>query len=465
MRLIPWWIIGLLINTLLFVGSESFGQCDPQTGAGPAADFFNTGEGAPGTNDARWKVALDSITGEFKPAIVMSGLPPLYHNSAHWISFSTSGEHTNNRFFFFKINVDLPCFNLCGKSFDDQNAFCLNLDLYADNSIYEIYINGVPQSGNLGNIIPLPNPFNPPGHPQSDKTTVSLCKNWKMGTNTVVIQIASSATVAGLLVEPAAIPLPTAGADTIPKTICDGESVSFGNLLLTKPGYYFQSFPRQSGCDSNVVMHLFVNSKPKTTIDTTICEGGNVEGYSTSGFFFDTYKSANGCDSIRQLRLTVLEKPKPHLPNNIGICATDSLILSPGKFDSYLWQDGSSSNVFVAKTTGIYSVVVSNACGTAHVQTTVENGICSTYFPSAFTPNNDRRNDFFKVLTDLKFQDFHLIVFNRWGHPVFESRSSLKGWDGNLNGKEQPPGTYVWKCTYTRSNVSTQLKGTVILIR
>jgi gliding motility-associated-like protein len=465
MRLTPFWIIGFLLNAFVFPNNKLYSQCSPQIGPGPAGTFFNTGQESPGANDTKWKVALDSITGEFKSAIVMSGLPPLYHNSAHWISFSTSGEHLSNRFFFFKINVDLPCFNLCGKSYDEDNAYCLNLDLYADNSIYEIYINGIPQSGNLGNIIPLANHSNPPGHTQSDKTTVSLCKEWKAGPNTLIIQIASSATVAGLLVEPSVTSLPPPDADTIPKTICEGETVSFGNLLLTKSGYYFQSFPRPGGCDSNVVMHLVVNTKPTTEISASICEGDNFEGYTTSGIFVNNYMTANGCDSIRKLHLQVRGKPQPVLPATAGICPGDSLVLSPGEFDSYSWQDGSINEHFVVRIPGIYSVSVTNSCGTAFSEIKVKDGVCKTYFPSAFTPNFDRKNDFFKILTDLKFRDFHLVVFNRWGQQIFASEDPGKGWDGTFNGKEQPPGTYVWKCVFTRSNISTQLKGTVILVR
>src|SRR5690242_11825385 len=206
MRLTPCWMIGIVAGMLIVPWDKSFSQCSPDTGTAPSVSYFNTASTLPATNDPKWQVAWDSITGEFKPAFVMTGLSSSYHNPVHWISFSPSGEHSNNHFFFFKMNVDLPCFNPCGRSFNDDNTFCLALDLYSDNSIYEIYINGKAQSANLGNIIPLGNPYNPPNHTPSDKTTVQLCKDWKAGPNILVIQIASSATVAGLEVEPAFTP-------------------------------------------------------------------------------------------------------------------------------------------------------------------------------------------------------------------------------------------------------------------
>src|SRR3954453_10397674 len=155
----------------------------------------------------------------------MANLPQIYYNNSRWISFSATGEHSGNRYFFYKIEFNLPCSTLCGESYNDDNSFCLDLDLYADNSIYEIYVNGIPQSGNLGGIIPLkPDPFNPVNHTESDKTAVSLCKNWKAGSDTLIIQIASSATVAGMMVQASVNPPPPPNSDTVSATICEGES-------------------------------------------------------------------------------------------------------------------------------------------------------------------------------------------------------------------------------------------------
>jgi gliding motility-associated-like protein len=440
-------------------------QCSPVTGAPPVAAYFNSGGPAPGSPDPKWQIALDSINGQYVPAIQMGGLPQLYHNSSRWISFSTSGEHTGNRYFFYKIEVDLPCFNLCGKSFNDPNAFCLNLDLYADNSVFEIYINGNPQSGNLGGIIPLANPFNPVGHTQSDKTTVSLCKDWKAGPNVLVIKIASSATVAGLEVEEAAVIPPPPDAYSISRSICEGQSFQFGKLLVTTPGSYFQSFPRSGGCDSNVVLNLTVNPRASSVITKAICEGETFEGHTQSGSYSDTFVAANGCDSIRRVELTVKPKPKPNLPEKAGLCIGDTLLLAPGFFNSYVWQDGSQQDHFVVRNTGLYSVTVTDECGTAMRQVVVTNGTCDIFFPTAFSPNHDRNNDEFKIITDLRLQEYHLSIYNRWGQLLFETKDVLRGWDGTLKGKPQPIGAYVWQCELKKSNVWSKLKGTTVLIR
>jgi hypothetical protein len=99
------------------------------------------------------------------------------------------------------MSFNLPCNSSCGNSYDAINSFCLSVDLLADNSIYEIYVNGIPQSGNLGNIIPVADPFNAVGSTKSGMLTVSICHNWKAGANTLIVQVASSPPVIALLVQ------------------------------------------------------------------------------------------------------------------------------------------------------------------------------------------------------------------------------------------------------------------------
>jgi len=66
------------------------------------------------------------------------------------------------------------------------------------------------------------------------------------------------------------------------------------------------------------------------------------------------------------------------------------------------------------------------------------------YVPSAFTPNNDGRNDLLNAvpvgMKELRF----FRVFNRWGQVVFQTRDAKQGWNGKINGVIQTSGTYIW---------------------
>jgi gliding motility-associated-like protein len=88
------------------------------------------------------------------------------------------------------------------------------------------------------------------------------------------------------------------------------------------------------------------------------------------------------------------------------------------------------------------------------------------YVPSAFSPNNDGANDRFKfIAVGMKTVDL-FQVYNRYGQLVYSSTAIMGGWDGKLNGVNQPSGTYVWmiKGTDLQGMLHSQ-KGTVTLVR
>lgn len=459
---------------LCSISGSVLSQCSVQSGPPPANASFNTGSNgkgstiSPGATDLNWKVARDSITGIYQSAVAMTTIPSVYYKSpwqdCSWVSFSATGEHTADRFFFFKTSFDLPCFNPCGKSYDIANTFCVSLDLFADNSIYEIYVNGVAQSSNLGNIFPLPNPYKADGARDSGRISVSLCNNWKAGNNTLVIQVASSATVIGLLAQAAITPLPPI-SNLLKVSICEGQSFQYHNKTFTKAGYYLDTFKTASGCDSVTGVQLTVTPRSFLTINKTICEGQSFEGYLTTGAYKDTFVAANGCDSIRTLNLTVSKNPIPVLGTQTVFCAGDSMELRPGVFLSYLWQDGSTQDHYTVKKPGLYTVTVSNSCSSVTVQQFITEKTCGVYFPTAFTPNKDGRNDVFKVLTDYIFQEYHLVIYNRWGQKIFESKDASKGWDGTINGQLQQTANFLWSCTYRKNDLTTSINGNVLLIR
>ena len=88
------------------------------------------------------------------------------------------------------------------------------------------------------------------------------------------------------------------------------------------------------------------------------------------------------------------------------------------------------------------------------------------YVPSAFTPNNDGANDQFKfIAVGMKSVDL-FQVYNRYGQLIYSSTEILKGWDGKLNGINQPMGTYVWMIKGTDlMGVPHFKRGTVTLVR
>ena len=85
--------------------------------------------------------------------------------------------------------------------------------------------------------------------------------------------------------------------------------------------------------------------------------------------------------------------------------------------------------------------------------------------PKIFTPNGDGFNDEFRVAykSIVKFQ---ATIVNRWGRVIFKWTDPAKGWDGKINGKPAPEGTYFYIITAKGSDGKIYpLKGHINLLR
>lgn len=72
------------------------------------------------------------------------------------------------------------------------------------------------------------------------------------------------------------------------------------------------------------------------------------------------------------------------------------------------------------------------------------------FYPSGFTPNDDGLNDVFQIQGEaISYQDFSLIIYDRWGTQVFRSNTPDRAWDGHwVNGPKVPAGSYPFVLRY-----------------
>ena len=131
---------------------------------------------------------------------------------------------------------------------------------------------------------------------------------------------------------------------------------------------------------------------------------------------------------------------------------------------------GDVSNTYAD--TGLYQVteIVVNQYGCADTirYDIYVNPYTSLFVPNTFTPNGNGLNEIFFAIGEY-VDDFHMMVFDRWGNMIFESYDQLKGWDGKANdGKKLAQiDTYVWVINYREINGGKKRKviGHVNLIR
>jgi gliding motility-associated-like protein len=131
-------------------------------------------------------------------------------------------------------------------------------------------------------------------------------------------------------------------------------------------------------------------------------------------------------------------------------------------------QGATAQSFNVPDTSKGFSVIAVSSGGcldTANIAVTVNANLKDFFIPNSFTPNNDGRNDIFRIYgSSIKQMDMR--IFNQWGELIFETKNVQSGWDGNYNGHPQQTGIYVYLIQVTFSDNSTIIrKGTIDLIR
>jgi len=116
-----------------------------------------------------------------------------------------------------------------------------------------------------------------------------------------------------------------------------------------------------------------------------------------------------------------------------------------GKY-TYKWQHSSvDSAELLFLYEGSYTVIVSDSLGcNSLAQTFVLKGndICIT-IPSAFSPNGDEHNQYWKIDHIEMYPEVVIEIYNRWGQLVYLSKGYNNNWEGtNSNGKALPVDTY-----------------------
>jgi gliding motility-associated-like protein len=184
--------------------------------------------------------------------------------------------------------------------------------------------------------------------------------------------------------------LPTI-TSSIEATICSGSTYDFNGTILGDEGVYLDTLATLDGCDSVIILSLFVNPPTVNYEVAEICQGENfVFGnltLNTSGIYTDTVQTASGCDSLNILELSVVD--------------------------------------------------------------------CEFQISNILTPNDDGQNDTWKVSDVSKIAGCDVNIYNRWGELVFETNDYNNQWAGTRNNEQLPDGVYFYSIKCSNSDEYT----------
>jgi hypothetical protein len=235
--------------------------------------------------------------------------------------------------------------------------------------------------------------------------------------------------------------------------ICAGEVYDFNGTILDQPGTYFDSLQTVNGCDSIVELSLTVYPAFTTPINAGICAGDVYDFNGTildqTGTYYDSLLTVNGCDSVIVLDLIVNPLPMPYLGNDTTINDTASLVLDPGSFLTYLWQDGSTNptynvnGILLGDGTFTFSVMVTdiNSCinnDTIEVIIQKTVGISDVEIENIMIyPNPVRSTLYIKSGAN---KDIGIKLYNSIGSMVFET--TLQKTKSEIDMSAVKPGKY-----------------------
>lgn len=255
-------------------------------------------------------------------------------------------------------------------------------------------------------------------------------------------------------------PAPTASIE-IPHDICINDMVNL--VHQEQNGIYRWDIEGQDITDTNYYSPLKLS--------------WNTLGPKKLKLFIEGY---NGCNS-NLFETMVVIRPYP-IADIIGvkstaICADDTISLRTESGNNFIYQwepkeyflDNNTFSVqAVIPTSGFVYLKTTNkwGCSDNDTQYIATTPCCEVYFPDAFTPNGDGRNDVFRIIAPVPMDVIKFVILNRWGNILFNVTDSRTGWDGTYLQVKQDMGTYYYYLKYRCADQTvTEKKGNFILLR
>ena len=212
----------------------------------------------------------------------------------------------------------------------------------------------------------------------------------------------------------------------------------------------------------------------------------------TGNLYYDlaggTYEAividSEGCEWSNEVVLLEPEQFTLDLGTNQLIDFGDSVQIIPqisSPVSAFYWSSSSNAlcdsclNQTVApleNTTYTLSVVNSQGCEVRDELTINVSNNRPVYFPSAFTPNGDGFNDYFKAYGGPAVNQIKVFrIFNRWGALIYEvsnvdSSDDGFGWDGTHRGEFVENAVYIYYAEIEfKDGKTVMFKGDVTVIR
>lgn len=283
------------------------------------------------------------------------------------------------------------------------------------------------------------------------------------------------------------IATPTAASTTYQITAIIGSCSTTDEVIInTVPYPVANAGPDQTICYNTSTQlsgsHNGINFtwSPTSYLSSSIILNPVVTPPRTTSYILTAFDN-KGCPKPGRDTVTIIVQPKvrANAGRDTTVVIGQPLLLNGSGGESYIWSPGTGlSSTTIANPIGIYGpetdsvkykLVVTDTAGcadSAFVTVYVFKTNPYVFVPTAFTPNNDGKNDVLRPIAVGVEKINFFSVYNRWGELVFTTTSNRQGWDGRIGGVLQSTNVFVWMVSaidFTGKTIF--LKGTSTLIR
>ncbi len=199
---------------------------------------------------------------------------------------------------------------------------------------------------------------------------------------------------------------------------------------------------------------------------------------STTRTYYVTGENTLGCNKTDSVLIRVVSLAGLDALEDTSIALGSSIVLSDYPSDLiYAWTPSDYLDcadcprpTSTPDDNILYTVVITDSLNVCMARDSMMITVVNPYLdiPSAFSPNDDDKNDVFMPIQEGVKEIQIFEIYNRWGQLVFSTSQVNTGWDGTHNGEIQPIGiyTYVFKATlFGENDTDIERNGVVTLLK